>query len=195
MLKIESLPWHTFVEHLPVLHHHLGSLAELLSLEHEGEHGHQPLALYTDTWCSHQGDVLNQMRGTSYMLAYQLLTYSQLITLACVVVAASYLKRYNEDFSSHRPSTGHMEGFGRVFNHEDIPNLYLPSCLLQVVPLLLPNLIHLHSIFAAQGWGEFIKPDGLGEGWVILLNHTSSTMNYLCVGHHYGCFSGHGVTQ
>mgnify|MGYP001110276477 CR=1 FL=1 len=66
-LKIESLPWHTFVEHLPALHHQLGSLAELLSLEHEGEHGHRPLALYADTRCSHQGNVLNQMRGTSML--------------------------------------------------------------------------------------------------------------------------------
>lgn len=187
-LRIESLPWHTFVEHLPALHHRLGSLAELLSIEHEGEHGHRPLALYANSRCSHQGDVLNQMRGT-YHTNFGASLFMPLVLIS-VTVAASYLDRYNEDFSSSSSSTGHREGFGRIYNCEDIPNLYLPRCLLQTVPLLAPNLALLHRLFAAQGWAEYLKPDVYG-GWLAKLNQSSHMMNCLCVGPSYGCFTPH----
>ncbi len=63
--SLQTLPWHNLVEHVPALHHQLGSLYELLSIEHEGEHGHCPLVLYGDTHCNHSStNILNDMCGT-----------------------------------------------------------------------------------------------------------------------------------
>lgn len=158
---LSRLPWHNLVAHLPKLHHSLGSLYEILTAEHTGEHSLQPYAQLSKQRSSHHGNFLHDARVATY---YQ----------------EQYQNRFEGDYENTKTQSLH-----RGVSSVPVPNLYLAPCCLSRLPLLLPNLRSLYNIFLGYGWKSLLCDY---EGGIMCRLSGQKSVDFIfCT----GCFEEH----
>jgi len=162
---LSRLPWHNLVAHLPALHNSLGSLYEILTAEHTGEHSLRPYATLSEMRSSHHGNFLHDAR-----------------------IATHYIEEYRSLFEQDDEHSKTLS-LHRTFSEQPVPNIYVPSCCVSHLPLLLPNIRTLwESIFKPKGWNVMWEQQG---GFLFRLSSAPTIDYILCLGPTYGCTKAH----